>query len=68
MKMFLLGAAVGLVVGTAITIMYFALVTLFTANAKFSAAKAQREETALKEREIVVPAVTVDEKAQGVGA
>ncbi len=68
MKMFLLGAAVGFVVGTAITVMYFSLVTLFAANAKFSAAKGQREETALKEREITCPTVTVKEKAQGVGA
>jgi hypothetical protein len=66
MKVFLLGTAVGVVVGMAITIMYFALVTLFTANAKFSAAKAQREGTALKEGEIPIP--TVKEKAQGVGA
>ena len=66
MKLFLLGAAVGFAVGTAITIMYFSLATLFTANARFSGAKGQCEGTALKEREIPIP--TVEEKAQGVGA
>jgi hypothetical protein len=66
MRIFLLGAAVGVVVGTAITIMYFSMVTLFTANAKFSAAKAPREGTALNERETAIPAV--EEKSQGVGA
>jgi hypothetical protein len=66
MKMFLLGAAVGVVVGTAITIMYFSLVTLFTANSKFSAAQAERQRTSLNERETAIPAV--EEKAQGVGA
>jgi hypothetical protein len=66
MKIFLLGATVGFVVGTAITVMYFSLVTLFTANSKFSAAQAERQRTALKEREIPTP--TAKEKAQGVGA
>jgi hypothetical protein len=64
MKMFLLGAAVGFVAGTAITVMYFSLVTLFTANAKFSAAKAQRE--ALKQADF--PVSKPEEKAEGVGA
>ena len=66
MKMFLLGAAVGFVVGTAITVMYFAMATLFTANARFSGAKAQCKGTALEEREIPIP--TVEQKAEGVGA
>jgi len=66
MKIFLLGAAVGLVVGMAITVMYFALATLFTANSKFFAARADRQRTVLKDPEITSP--TVKEKAQGVGA
>jgi len=66
MKIFLLGAAVGLVVGMAITVMYFALATLFTANSKFFSARAERQRTALKEPEIT--STTVKEKAQGVGA
>jgi hypothetical protein len=66
MRIFLLGAAVGVLVGTAITIMYFSLVTLFTANSKFSAAQARHEGTALNECETAIPAV--EEKAQGVGA
>jgi len=66
MRIFLLGAAVGVVVGTAITIMYFSLVTLFTANSKFSAAQAELQRKALNERETAIPAA--EEKAQGVGA
>jgi hypothetical protein len=65
MEIFLLGAAVGLVVGMAITVMYFALATLLTANSKFSA-RAEHQRTALKEPEIT--STTVKEKAQGVGA
>jgi hypothetical protein len=68
MRIFLLGAAVGFVVGTAITVMYFSLVTLFTANSKFSTAQADRQRTALKDRQIASPTVTAKEKAQGVGA
>jgi hypothetical protein len=64
MKIFLLGAAVGFMTGSAITMIYFSLVTLFGANAKFAAA--QRKGTALKESEI--PSPTPKEKAQGVGA
>lgn len=66
MKIFLLGAAVGVVFGMAITIMYFSLATLFTANVKFSAARKKRHGTALKETEI--PVSKPKEKAQGVGA
>jgi hypothetical protein len=65
MRIFLLGAAVGVVVGTAITVMYFSLVTLFTANSKFFAAQKQRHGTALKEAEI--PVSRPKEKAEGVG-
>jgi hypothetical protein len=43
MKLFLMGGAVGLVLGAGITFLYFSLATLFSANAKASLAQSKAE-------------------------
>lgn len=66
MKLFFVGGVLGFAVGMAITVMYFSLTTLFAANAKFAATRADRQREAFKERDIPISALA--EKAQGVGA